>query len=267
MQFQSETNGLDLYSDARSWCGIDETSDTTTYPIKAFTRNANRALDRVTTLILKADGAWKWDDANQSDLPVIVTDLVSGQADYSLAVSYLKVNRIRIKDSAGNYTVLPQVASRQLSDAQLDSTSGTPTSCEIYGNSVLLYPAPSYASTSGLELQIQRPASYFAYDSTAKTPGFAPQFHTLISLWAALDYCEMNHKADRAAALRLRIGSPPDLLNNQAGSGMEKELVDFYASRNEGMPITLRPRYEDYGQSGLSAGTGTYPTSNNPHGF
>ncbi len=77
-QISGETDNLDLYSEARSWCGI-ATSDTTTLPLATFVRSANFGLDRVISLILRADGKWQFDDNNNSgELLDITTDLVSG---------------------------------------------------------------------------------------------------------------------------------------------------------------------------------------------
>jgi len=262
MQFNSEANGLDLYSDARYLCGLDETSDTTSYPIKAFTRNANLALDRITSLIFKADNRWEFDDSNNSDGPIATTNLVANQQDYGLVVTQLKIRRVRVKDQQGNWIVLNPVSRRNLNDTQLTQTAGTPNSYDPLGNSLFLYPSSSYDSTDGLELQFQRSLTYFAYTDTTKVPGFASQFHRLISLHAALEYCEMNGLNVRAASIRLKIGSPPDVMNNEPGSGLEKELMDFYSARNADEQPTISVQRNDYGELGLSNGTAA-----NPYGF
>src|SRR6185503_10870896 len=101
MQFNSEANGQDLYSDARFMCGIDETSDTTSYPINAFTRNANLAVDKVESLILKADG-WKYDDVNQTgELIDTSQTITNGTNKVSIQATWLGINRVRITDAAG----------------------------------------------------------------------------------------------------------------------------------------------------------------------
>lgn len=268
MQFNSETNGLDLYSDARYLCGIDETTDTTSYPIKAFTRNANLGLDRVLSLIFKADGEWKFDDTNQTgELLDVSNNLTNGTQKIPLSVTWLKIARVRIKDQGGNWVTLPEVSRRVLSDSQLTAPSGTPASYSHLGNYLYFDKAPNYSSSGGVEVQFQRGSSYFIYTDTTKTPGFASPYHRLISFYSALDYCEVNGLSDRSASIRARIGAPPDLMNNQAGSGMEKELVDYYARRDDDVKVTLTPLREDYGQRGLNPGSGSYPTTPNPHGF
>lgn len=269
MVFNSETNGLDLYSDTRFLCGIDETSDTTKYPIKAFTRNANFAMDRVNSLVLKANG-WNipFDDSNQSgELLDTSNNLTSGTQKISLGATWLKIARVRIKDSGGNWITLPEQPRKAQNDGQLTATSGTPSSYFILGNYLYFDKAPNYSSSGGLEVQFQRGASYFAYTDTTKTPGFAPQFHRLISLWPALDFCEMNYLQDRATTIRNRIGSPPDRANNQPGSGLEKELCDFYSQRDIDMKVSISVHKDDYGELGLNPGTGSYGPNFNPRGF
>ncbi len=269
MVFNSETNGLDLYSDARYLCGLDETSDTTNYPIKAFTRNANFALDKIIAWILKADNIWEFDDTNQTgELLDVTSNLVSGTQKYALATSWLKIGRVRIKNAAGTWVTLLPVNRAQLKDAILTENAGDPRCYDLLGNYLYLYPAPNYSSTGGLEVQFQRGASYFAYTDTTKTPGFASQFHRLISMLAAEDFCQINDLQARAASLMQMIGSPPDLENGQPGSGMVKDLIDFYSQRDVDAKVSLTPVREDYGQIGLNPGSGMYPQGSvNPYGL
>ena len=269
MQFNSETNGLDLYSDARFLCGLDETSDTTSYPIKAFTRNANFALDKVTAWVLKADNIWQFDDTNNTgELLDITTNLVANTNKYALSITWLKIARVRIKDSSGNWITLENVARKQVSDTTLTEANGTPRGYYLLGNYLYLEPGISYSSAGGLEVQFQRGASYFVYTDTTKVPGYATQFHRLISMLSAFDFCQINSMPERANSLAMMIGTPPDLMNNQAGSGMAKDLVDFYSSRDADAKVNLSPLHEDYGELGLNPGSGSFPNGwQNPKGF
>ena len=246
MQVSGETNNLDLYSEARDWCGIP-TSDTTTLPLATFIRSANFGLDRVISLILRADGKWQFDDNNNSgELLDVSTDLVSGTQIYSIGVTWLKIKKIRIKDSAGDWVTLTPVDRRQLSDAQLTADAGDPKRYDKLGNYLYLYPKPNYASTGGLEVQYQRGASYFAYNATTTVPGFDSDFHILIALYGALDYCEKNDLHSRASAIRAKIGVPQT--QAQAGFGLENELMERYSSKDADQKVSLRTRKENYGQ-------------------
>ena len=62
---------------------IDEMVGTnnTTYPIASKTRDVNLALDKVFSLIFQVGGTWQFDDSNQTDYPIITTDIVSGQRE------------------------------------------------------------------------------------------------------------------------------------------------------------------------------------------
>ncbi len=264
MQFNSETNGLDLYSDARYLCGIDETSDTASYPIKAFTRNANLALDKYTDLALKADANWKYDDSNQTgELLDVTNNLVSGTQKTALGATWLKVEKVRIKDSAGNWVTLERLDRKKQADTQLTATSGMPSSYFILGGYLYFDKTPNYSSTGGLEVQFQRGASYFAYTDTTKTPGWATPFHRLVALEAALNYCEVNSMNSRVTMIQEKIGSPPDLMNNEPGSGMAKAFVDYYSQRDGDEQPTISFKKTDYGELGLGNGG----TSYNPKGF
>ena len=271
MQFNSDSAQLDLYSDARFLCGLDETSDTTSYPIKAFTRNANLALDKVISWMQKADNIWVSDDTNQTgELLDVSTNLVAGTVKYALSITWLKIGRVRIKDPTGNWITIQNLARKAIDDTTLTEANGTPRAYFLLGNYLYLTPATSYVSAGGLEVQFQRGASYFAYTDTTKVPGFATQFHRLISMMAALDFCQINSMPERVAVLEGMIGAPPDLMNNQPGSGMVKELVDFYSSRDADSKITLVPRRTDYGELALNPGSGTFPNGSpwsNPEGF
>lgn len=245
MQISGETNDLDLYSEARDWCGIPLT-DTTTLLLKTFVRSANIGLDRAEALILRADGK-QFDDNNQSgELFDVTESLVAGTAKYSIGITWLKMGKVRIKDSGGEWITLDEIDRKDLTDAQLTAPSGDPKFFYNLGNFTYLNPAPSYSSTNGLERQYQRGASYFAHDATTTVPGFDSDFHILIALYGARDYCEKNGLSQRAIAIRAKIGNPPSPGIN--GSGLENELIERYSSKNTNKKTTLTPPREDYGQ-------------------
>lgn len=260
MLFNSGTNSL--YADALWWAG----ASTGSFPVDPdFTRSANSALDRVVALILRADKTWQWNDNNLStELIDTSTALVSGTQKYAISVNWLKIARVRAKDSGGNWVTLEKVDRKQLTDSQL-AASGTPYAYDLLGGYIYLFNIPNYASTGGLEVQFQRGADYFVVADTTKVPGFASQFHRLISMYAALDYLERNGGAGgRVEALRNRIGRPPNPEAGDTGFGMEAELVSFYSQRESDVPPNLGLQGTDYGASALGgAGSG----DGTPRGF
>ena len=274
MQFNSETNGLDLYSDARYLCGLETgdgggTPDTTSYPIKSFTRNANLALDKITGWKTKSDGMWPSDDTNQTgELLDLTTNVVAGTAKYAIGATWLKIKRLRIKDSSGNWITIPNVDRKAIGDTTLTEGNGTPRCYFLLGNYAYLVPGPSYSSSGGMEVQYQRGASYFVYTDTTKTPGFDVNYHRLVSMMCALEFCKVNTLTDRVSQLMVDIGTPPDLLNNQSGSGMAKEFIDSFASRDADAKISFQPLRTDYGELSLNPGSGSFPNGSQvPKGF
>jgi hypothetical protein len=245
--FNSESNNLDLYSDCLWLCGL-LSSDTTSYPIKDFTRNANFALDIVTGKIIKAKN-WEHDDTNNSSTEIldVTVALVSGTKKYAIPVTWLKIGSpVRVKDSAGNWNTIVHKDRNELTDAQLVAT-GVPTSYDKRGNWIYLSPTPNYAATGGLEVPFQRGASYFVYTDTTKTPGFATPFHRLIALYAALDYCEANNLDKRAKGIKKKIEE------------METDLVLHYEARDDDEQPSIRLQKEDYGEAELGGNSGSRP--------
>jgi hypothetical protein len=232
MQFASESNSQDIVSDAYFWSGADSTS----YPIAAVTRNCNFALDRVTSLIMRVDGRWAWDDSNNSTYPITNASVVSGTAGYAIPVTYLDLFKVRIKDSAGNWISLERVTRDELTDGELTATSGDPRKYYLFGNYIFFVPAPNYSSTNGIEYQFSRAPSYFVITDTTKTPGFASQFHRLISLGAAADYCRANNLTTRLQSINAEILK------------LEGELTEFYTNRSADVQPSMKVADEDFGQ-------------------
>jgi len=242
MRISGETNNLDLYSDARFLCGILLT-DTTTYPLADFVRNANFGLDKVNALAMKADGKWKFID-NNSATGMIDTSvaLESGTPTYAIPITWLKMGRVRAKDAQGNFNTLTPVDRRQLSDSKLnDSTGGNPKYYVQEGTVVRLLPTPNYDSTGGLEVQQQMGSTYFAYNATTTVPGFDSRFHRLISLYSAEDYCEANELDRKVQKIQTKL------------LVMEQEFMIAIRTRDNDQKISLIPKREDYGENSLSS--------------
>jgi len=197
----------------------------------------NKAYNRVASLIMMSDFRWRWDDSNQTDLPIATAALVANQQDYSLSTTHLIIERIEIKDEDGNWYLLTHIDQSALKGyekeamSEHEETAGTPTEYDLIGDSVFLYPKPSYSQAASLKIYFARGPSEFtdtqiwtsyALDGT-KTPGFNTLFHDLISLLVAYDYCSIYHK-ERAGYIFADIQK------------MEKSIQDFYGQRlNDGV--------------------------------
>ena len=197
----------------------------------SFTRWINEGYSRVANLIIRADGRMQWDDTNHTDQPISQFSLVNGQQDYNIFAAaptalqdWLYPERVEILDSAGNGILLQPIDHRDIpiAESEFQETDSLPRWFDFNGTSILLYPAPNYASTNGATIYFKRAPSYFAYDATTKVPGFATLYHTYLSKWASYTF---------AIAKGLQIANA---LRNEI-TLMEKEIGDFYARR---------PRYE-----------------------
>lgn len=159
----------------------------------------NNAYDRVASLIINNDGRWQWDDSNQTDLPIATTNLISGQTDYSMATSHLKITRVEcaVNSTATTFQTLEYFDQSDEEDSltQLATISGVPSKYDNIGISIFVYPKPNFNCTAGLKVYFQRgPASFTSGEVSTgtKQPGFSSLYHDLIPLWVAYDYWLVN---------------------------------------------------------------------------
>lgn len=203
----------------------------------------NRALERVVSLINRADSRWEFDDTNQTDLPIATTTITSGQQDYSLATSHLSINRAEIKDSSGKWHLLKPIDRTQIDNEALDeylSTNGLPKQYDKLGTSIFLYPTPDYTQAASLKLYYTREPVLFSSGDTTEQPGFNALFHKLLPLWASYDYAVANGLKNANAIFAEIVR-------------MEQELEDFYGQRSR----------DERGRMivGTNPPTGGHPTS------
>ncbi len=113
-------------------------------------------------------------------------------------------------------------------------TPGMPTNYELMGRSILLYPAPSddYVTlASGMAVYVDRDVTLFTTASTTASPGFAPQFHRILSLGASLDF----EKDDAQRKLLL-------IQKQELTDGLKR----FYNSREQERRAEIRPASRRY---------------------
>jgi hypothetical protein len=170
-------------------------TNSSSFPIATFVIESNNAMDRVASLIRKADARWRWDDENQADLPIADVDLVSGQQDYTLEEDFLSISRMEIKDESGYYHALKPFDELDVPDVALSgwgATPGTPTHFDVNGQSVTLYPAPNYSQAASLAVYYTRGPVQFTSADTTKEPGFNSLYHDLVPLWVSYNYAIAN---------------------------------------------------------------------------
>lgn len=222
MQFNSETNNQDICSDIDFWAS----TDSVTYPIEDKTRNSNFALSRVTAKIMQFDRTWKHVSSNLTTIPLAVTDLVSGEDNISLETKHLKILSLRILNKSGVMKTLIAKDRRKMTDDELNAT-GEPTTYDKIGYSIMPLPVPDYGAVGGVEIEYQPGADFFLVTDTTKTPGFNPDFHRLVPLYAARDYCAL-HARDRLLVIDTEI------------QRLEQDMKLFFESRD----IDDEPKFE-----------------------
>lgn len=208
-------------------------TNSNTYPLNQIVRNANRGLDKIVAKIIGSDGRWQWDDSNYTDYPIATTNLVSGQKEYVMDTTFLAITRVEWKDSNGDWVLGRPIDQRDIPEAidEFYDTNSNPIYYDKVNDSLFLFPAPNYNSTNGLKVYYQRNVDYFTSTDTVQEPGFASQFHRLVSLYAAYDYA-LARKQELIPGLSREIAM------------MESELTDFYGKRSEDEPRVMRSVYK-----------------------
>jgi hypothetical protein len=186
-----------------------------------------------------ADGRWQIDDTTATDLPIGTTDLVSGQRDYTFAGDVLVVNKILVKDSAGNWSELYPVDTVQTQNNVYARNTwvlptndvGTPRTYDKLANSIFLDPVPNYNSTGGLKCVFSRNFTKFISTDTTAVPGIPSIFHPYLTLYAAYPFLRDQGKAN-AKDVQMEILKT------------EEAIQEFYNKRIKDEPnqITIKSR-------------------------
>jgi len=147
MQFNDTTTKLGICQEIDALCD----SDTTSYTVAEKTRRVNNSLEQVIGWLINADGAWQWDDTNNTDLPIGTQTLVAAQKTYTFNDKFLQLLEVQVKDVNGNWIILKPIDQREYSDTEpLDEafeTDGLPLYYDkVSDDTIKLYPAPSATS-------------------------------------------------------------------------------------------------------------------------
>lgn len=212
-------NGLvQLYENELNYKYGDVSGNTT--KLKTFTAKVNEALDTYFAIAIQASGRWQLDSSTHTDYPIITTDLVSGQRDYSFTTDgsgnmILDIYKVMVKDEAGIYhEIFPEDQQSNGSESFYSgqNQTGVPSRYDKTGNGIFLDFIPNYNSTAGLKIFINRSPMYFTYTDTTYTAGFP--YHE--------KYFYLKPAYEEARKLGLKMES-----------GLEKEVMKL-----EGNPLT-----------------------------
>jgi hypothetical protein len=226
--FSSTTNKNGIIQQIERECGFDDGTITGNSTLMAqFTADVNMTLDEAWSIILPASGLWQLDDSNHTDYPIITTNLVSGQRDYSFTTDgsgnyILDIYKVMCRVSeTGEFRELTPIDQQSVNNDSINNgldQTGTPTKYDKTGNGIFLDYIPNYSSTGGLKIHINREASYFTVADTSKKAGFAGIFHQYLYLKPAYKYA-------RAKGLQSVERLKRDIME------VENAMKSYYAQR------------------------------------
>jgi len=226
MVWSDTINKTGIVEDCDFWAG----TNSTTYPLVDKARNANKALRQIGRRIIRSMYAESFLDDNATDFNIEYTNLVAGQDNVTMAVGVFTIERVRVKDQNGEFVTLDQVARRELTDYELNE-GGSPTKFYRAGQSIVLAPTPSYGATNGIEIEYQKSLEqeFTATGNDIRIPGFHEDYHPLVSLHMARDYCAINDQ-NRYAVILQEIARIEAMMDQ-----------DFqHRNRTEPLEITLK---------------------------
>lgn len=170
--------------------------------LKEWVSEVNLALDWVYAIIFEQGGTWQFDDSNHTDYPIITTNIVANQRDYTFTTDeqgnlILDIYKVVVKSSStGNYVEIKPVDQQSEEDMASfyngANTTGIPTRYDKTANGIFLDCIPNYSATDGLKVFINREGSYFTTSDTTKKPGFAGLFHEILVLQPSYKYAYRN---------------------------------------------------------------------------
>lgn len=225
---------------------LTNTQNTTTssYTTVSKTRDVNNAFNKLMLLAVQSEGMWQVDDTNQTDYPIITGDLVADQQDYSFTVDansnqILDIYRIEMLDSTGTiWSQLEPIDQSELKGTALGEfmkTAGTPVYYDKTANGLFLYPKPSYNSTNGLKIYINRSPSYFSASDVStgtKKPGIPNNLHEYLAIRPSYYYC-------------LQKGLPQATALGNEMLRFEEIIGEVYAKRSKDRPQQIRTIYRN----------------------
>jgi len=240
-------NALQLVTLIDDNCGTTSTS----YPTAKKVVDINLALDKFMSIALPASGIWHLDDSNHTDYPILTTNLVSGQRDYSFTVDendnlILEIYRVMVADEDGVFYDITQIDQNQsnaqsLSMVDGQDTEGAITKYNKTANGIFLDAIPNYSKTGGLKVFIDREASYFtALDTfyTTKKPGFAGILHEYLAIRPSY-YFALRKGLKNATAL----GNELLKYEGDERLGIPGSIGEFYSKRNKDQKNQIIPKY------------------------
>lgn len=218
-----------------------QSTSTASYPLTIKTQDVNDTLGYFALLAITASGKWQWDDTNQTDYPILRSDLVLNQQDIVFLVdgatpanSILDLKQVRIKDNNGVWKTLPMIdrLDPDFNINQYEGVTGVPEKYDLTADGILLFPTPNYNSTAGIEIYVARTPSYFLTTDTTKSAGIPIIFHPYLYLKPSYMYC-MIKNLPQTKGLAIEVAN------------MERMISDYYSRRVRTEKPRLKAGYQN----------------------
>jgi len=220
------------------------------FPLADITREINLAKTNLLTIALKANG-WIFDDSNHTDYPIIKTNIVSGQRDYSFTTDengyfILDIYRVMVCGEDGIYYDL-ELTDQKLKGGAMgmvngQELTGKPSKYNKLGNGIFLDAIPDYNYTSGIKIFINRESTQFS------TPTVNVADTTKSGFDARLDeYLCVRPEAYYANLHNLKSLT---FLNNELlkyegdeDRGITGKIESIYSKRDKDVPTQIITKY------------------------
>lgn len=174
-----------------------QSASTSSYPLTEKTVDVNNAFAKYITMAISTSGRWQVDDTNHTKYPVITTNLVANQQDYTFTVDeqlnqILDIYRVEVMDESGIFHVVSPISQEDIKGVAMSEfmkTAAQPFYYDKTANGIFLYAKSSYNATNGLKIYFARTPSYFVSTDTTKVPGIPDIHHEYLSLRPSYFYC------------------------------------------------------------------------------
>ncbi len=229
----------ELQSDARYLTQTDSDALTDS----DLNRSFNEWQHRVAHKMWEASSEWEWNDTSRDKMPVAKADLFAGQNDYRLPNTVFRVDRVEIKNDDGDYQLVTEITKEDIDVAitEFREEDGTPQYYDLRDDILSLYPAPAsddVTTSEGLKIYVARQPVDFTTSDT-REPGFPRQFHRILSLGAALDFCVAHNLDSKEVEVR-RL-----LYGDATVDGLMNELEEAIGSRSLETKNSFSPAFKN----------------------
>ena len=217
-------------------------TDINSYPLNDVIRTINGGYEELIGMIINADGTWQFDDKNYTNVNYGLGTLVEGQELYSFASDYLQIEAIDILNTDGIYRRIKPLDHKELRGMSPqeyygvktngDPNTGFPETFDQFGNSLILYYAPTSTSvtlTNGIKVWFKRTADLFTTADTSQEPGLPSTHHMMLAYMAAIPYC-MKFHPNRVPLYEKKVDD------------MKKTLIAHYGQREKAKREVITPK-------------------------